>query len=185
MKTAFYLLALILVLGCGARKSETNVTTTDRNTELAATGEKTADLVQNSANEVTGQKEKTTVTETQSNSGKATPVNPDKPMEIIQDGNKTTIHNGTWETGSEKTKTETKEKETTHKKDTLATSIKQAEKQAVTLKEQEKTADLTKAVDKKQYNFLPAGITAAVILALILLFILKRRNDEKAKGKTA
>ena len=97
MKNLFYVLALLLIIGCGARKSNTSTEDSSSKTDIAAAAETSADLQQNSSSEVTGSKEKETVTETQKTSGKATPINPDKPLEVIHpDGSKTSILNGTW-----------------------------------------------------------------------------------------
>jgi|GEM_PF-3852701 len=181
MKAVFYILALFLVLGCGARKTYTSIVTADHNTDLAATGEKKKDLQQNSSSEVSGQKEKVTVTETAKTNGKATPIDPNKPMDVIQDGNKTTINNGTWETGSENTKTETKEKETTRQKDTTTVQLKEAEKQTVTLKEQEKVKAKAKVTAKEQFNYLSLSIVLILLAIPVLYYLFKRRKDENTK----
>lgn len=182
MKNLFYVLALFLIMGCGARKSNTTTEDSSSNTDIAAASETSTDLQQNSSIEVTDIKYKQTITETQKTSGKATPINPDKPLEVIHpDGSKTSILNGTWEAGSESTKTETKEKETTHLKDTIATSAKQVNKSAIKATVKTKDSKKAKATDREQFNYFPY-IVAIVLLSLIWFFILKHSKDEKAKN---
>lgn len=182
MKNLFYVLALLLIMGCGARKSNTTTEDSSINTDIAAASETSADLQQNSSIEVTDIKYKQTITETQKTSGKATPINLDKPLEVIHaDGSKTSILNGTWETGSESTRTDTKEKETTHLKDTIATNAKQVNKSSLKVTEQINDSKKAKETDREQFNYFPYFV-GILLLFLIWYFILKRSKDEKAKN---
>lgn len=182
MRNLFYLLALFVIMGCGARKSNLTTEDTAGKTDIAAVAETNTTLQHNSSSEATGNKEKETVTETQKTSGKATPINPDKPMVVVHpDGSKTSIVNGIWETGSEHTKTETKEKEATHRKDTVATNDKEVDKSTIKATVKTKNSTKAKETDREQFNYFPY-IIAILLLFLIWYFILKRRKDEKNKN---
>lgn len=147
----------MLLVSCGARKSQVMKSETESKTELEQETETGAET----ASEV---KQVQVVTE---QSGTFTPILLSQPM-VIQDavGNKTTVWNAKWETGTKKSETETTAKQ--FGKETAVSHTKAATQDKTVLKE--------KATERAEsYSWL-LGLLI-LIIALVVILYARRKMD--------
>ena len=178
MKKILFLLMVIMAIGCGTRKTETSLLETKTQSETLVQAEKITDLKAQAGSSAVITNEKEVIAQSEEQCDTYTPIDPDKPMSIVdKDGNKKTIYNGKLETGNKRSGSRTKEKEISTKKDTAmsTTQMSGTYKNKAALKSSGKQKNKKTDCD---YSMLPALLFAGMLVILFFYFILKRRTNE-------
>ena len=150
---------LFLVLACGARKSEVEKQEYENKTDLK---EKEKAIV-------TTDSKKVTTSQSNKISGTFIPIDPNNPMTIEdENGKKTTIHNGKWETGKESNTTKTVE------------DIKQKKESSKELQASNKNSGSSKAkkTEKEEYKGYFPLLIGILLCIIIWFFILRNKRNE-------
>lgn len=159
MKNIITLMIIFLFLGCGARKSEVEKQEYENKSELR--GKEKAI--------VTTDAKKVTTTQSNKVSGTFIPIDPNNPMTIEdENGNKTTVHNGKWETGKETNTTKTVE------------DIKQKKESTKELQASTKNSGSSKAkkTEKEEYKGYFPLLICILLCVIIWFFILRNKRNE-------
>lgn len=156
---------IFLFLACGSRKSEIEKQEYENKSELK---EKEKAIV-------TTDSQKVTTTQSNKITGTFIPIDPNNPM-IIEDenGKKTTVHNGKWETGKE-TKTAKTVEDVKQKKE--ITKERQASKE-------NSGSSKLKKTDKKEYKGYFPLLIGILLCIIIWFFILRKNRNENNKDQT-
>lgn len=157
---------IFLFLSCGSRKSVIE----------KQEYENKSDLKEKENVIVTTDSQKVTTTQSNKITGTFIPIDPNIPMTIEdENGKKTTVHNGKWETGKETNTTKTVE------------DIKQkmeGTKERKALIENSGSSKLKKT-DKEEYKGYFPLLIIILICIIIWFFILKDNKNENNKDQTS
>lgn len=159
-KYILIVVSLFLVLACGSRKMEVE----------KQEYENKSDLKEKEKAIVTTDAKKVTTSQSNKISGTFIPINPNSPM-IIEDenGKKTTVHNGKWETGKETKTTKTVE------------DVKQKKESTKELKASNKNTGSSKLkkTQKEEYKGYFPLLIVILLCIIIWFFILRNNRNEK------
>lgn len=162
MRTIIIVLASLLILSCGSRKTQIT------KLKAASVAELRYDAMLNS-NVIT----MTAIdTKTHEEVKTYTPVDPTKPMDIINpDGTKETVNNGKKET----------RKSTGETKATGKTESNLQADISIDTKQEDTVATYDKGTDRKEYiGWIPMGIFAACFIVLFLYARKRNKENENA-----
>jgi len=162
MKILTFLIAALLMLGCGARKTNTVNSESEIKTE--------ATVKENTTTVTTTNKSELTTTE--QDNLVLVPINPEKAITVVKpNGETTSIFNAR----IEHTKTNTSIKADTKIKDTTTTA------KAAAVKTESNVATVTKATDREGIKSgLYIILSGVAVLFLLWLFILRKKNTNES-----
>lgn len=150
---------IFLFLACGSRKSEIE----------KQKYENKSDLKEKEKAIVTTDAQKVTTTQSNKISGTFIPIDPNNPMTIEdENGKKTTVHNGKWETGKETKTTKTVEE------------VKQKTESTKELLASNKNSGSIKAkkTEREEYKGYFPFLICILICIIIWFFILRNMRNE-------